>query len=84
MSEKLNCICTQLERLSRLEKQTDDLIEFKGKVDANIEIIKSEISDIKNNHLYHLNRKINTLLFVVLSSVFITIIVAAGKIIFKI
>ena len=70
-------------RIKRLEKQTDELIEFKGLVGGAMEFIKKELYEIKNNHLYHLNKKLNGLLFVVLASVFSAILIGLIKFLFK-
>jgi len=79
MSEKH--ICNQV--IENLEKRVNYLMEFKGEMKANVEFIKEAIEDIKNNHLKHINSKINALLFTVLGSVFIMIISLFIKLIIK-
>jgi len=76
-------ICHQNFVIENLKKQIDNLIEFKGEMKVNVEFIKEAIEDIKNNHLKHINNKINALLFTVLGSVFIMIISLFIKLIIK-
>ena len=71
--------CFQRERISKLEDKTNKMCEFKGGVESDIKTIFNLIEDIKNNHLRHLNRKINALLFTVLGSVFATILIGLIK-----
>lgn len=71
------------ERLKRAEEQIDTLIEFKGETQAHLKHIMVDMTDIKENELRHLNKKINILLFTVLASVFASIIVLGIKAILK-
>ena len=64
--------------MNREQKQDDNiksLFEFKGSTEQSLAGLWSVIKEIKDNHLYHINKKINALLFTVLGSVFVAVII---------
>ena len=71
--------CYQEDRLLQVEGKANKLCEFKGSTESDLKTLFSMVKDIKDNHLKHINSKINALLFTVLGSVFITVLVAAVK-----
>ena len=66
--------CFQNSIIKRLEDQVSELLEFRGEMKANVKFIREAIEEIKNNHLKHINNKINTLLFTVLAGVFLALL----------
>ena len=71
--------CFQKDRIGVLEKDAKTLTEFKGSTESDIKTIFITLNDIKDNHLVHLNQKLNWLLFSVLGSVFVVVLVSAIK-----
>lgn len=64
-----------------MTKQSEkEIYEFMGATKTAIEGIHESIDSIKNNHLKHIDAKMNGLLFTVLASVIIAVIVGACKI----
>ena len=53
------------------------LTKFQGRTESDIDTIKLDLHEIKENHLKHLNDKLTGLLFTVLGSVFIAVIIWA-------
>jgi len=71
--------CYQNGRLSRLEDKTNKLCIFQGSTESDIKTLFNIMEDIRDNHLRHLNNKLNVLLFTVLGSVFVFVIIAGVK-----
>lgn len=58
----------------RQEDKIQKLCEFKGATEAQVKTLFTMVQDIRDNHLKHINTKINALLFTVLAGVFIAIL----------
>lgn len=68
--------CIQTDRINKLEENTNEVLEFKGSTLSSLKSIFKSLDEIKNNHLHHVNIKLNALLFTVLGSVFVAVVVA--------
>ena len=83
------------ERSEVMTRQVDDLMkkfeEERNKIESlpcavrgeKIKQTEKVLNDIKDNHLKHINLKINTLLFSVLGSIFLVVLVAGVKFLFS-